>query len=149
MVDSLICWTENVSLTLSNNIAFSSKFFCVKRDCLCVSPLQILNMWGKWLNFEFRHKITGFYFFPFLFCFVFVFIWQNFPIFLLYDINANITKISRKTPKYFFQFSISQRLGFSGYGGIVHFSNFIWRQKLYRSRHCLQKSCDYKNFGAT
>ena len=46
-------------------------------------------------------------------------------IFLLSGINAKVTKISRKTPKCFFQFSISQRLGFSGSGGIAHFFNFI------------------------
>ena len=67
---------------------------------------------------------------------------------LLSDMKMKVTKVSRKMPKCFLQFNLSQRLGFSGSGEIVHLTNFIWRQKLYRSGRWLQKSCDSKNFGA-
>ena len=57
--------------------------------------------------------------------------------------------MDQKMPKKFFQFSIAHRLGFSGSGGFGHHPNFNWRQILYRSGHCLRKSCDWQNFPAT
>ena len=124
---------------------FSSQIFCVIGIVCAVNlPNQMTWFWIQ------SHKIVSFnvstfftLFSSFLFCLLFSFD----RIFLQYDFIAKVTKVSGKMPKCFFQCSISYRLGFSGSGEIAHFSNFIWRQMLYRSRRCLRKSCDCKNFG--
>ena len=64
-------------------------------------------------------------------------------------LNIKITRMNQKMPNFFLKFSIAHRLGFSGSRGFGHHSNFNWRQILYRSGHCLRKSCDCQNFPAT